>query len=362
MSEKLNQLQQLVQTAADTAWTASQNNSQYDSNPTGFGQNFEFTLQARSSELTRILNEIAAEQDKCNNENQPPEPIDFTKYIRNSTQKFNYKEVFVGNEWVQVPPNASINFEGRTDRYAGTVRNSFTVTISHNGNTSTYSSSETYQEYDNNQILTTNEPLLVKGKNLDNDGINWRHIGEEVYGINNNIVGTLNNTRTFYELTPKPLKRKYTYKLSKIAPKIGKPGKIYQGAQKLAKKTKFLGPLANVLTIGTIGYETATDTWDAHTIVNGGILVVGITAAAFGAGVIVTGIAVYGLLDLVFGISEEIDDVFGRKSSLWNEQTLENYPIRPLPIFNEAPTLFNETKIDKTYVAPKYIKPLDFKY
>jgi hypothetical protein len=344
MSEKLKNLQQFVQQAADTAWQANQTDSPHDPNPTGFGQHLEFTLQTRSEELSRLLNEIAG--DGISNENYNMEPIDFTKFIRISNRKFNHQEVFVGDKWVVVPNNATINFETRTDRLLGTIRNSFTVTISYNGNTSTYNSSEIYQEYEENQPLIGNELLLVKGKTLNNDRIDWGHIGEEIYGVNNNIVGALNNTRTLYELTPKQVRRKYTYKLSKIAPKIGKPGKVYQGAQKIAKKTKFLGPLANVLTIGTIGYEATTNTWDAHTIVNGGLLVVGVTAAAFGSGVIVTGIAVYGLLDLIFGISEEIDDVFGRDSSLWNEQTLENYPTETLYLFNEA-------QIDNTYIAPR---------
>lgn len=86
MSEKRNNLQQFVQQAADTAWRASQNNSQYDPNPTGFGKNLEFTLQARSGELSRLLNQIA--EDELSQVDRSPEPIDFTKFVRISNQKF----------------------------------------------------------------------------------------------------------------------------------------------------------------------------------------------------------------------------------------------------------------------------------
>ncbi|MBI9056324.1 MAG: hypothetical protein JEZ01_01005 [Labilibaculum sp.] len=351
MSEKLNNLQQFVQQAADTAWRSTQNNSQYDPNPTGFGQHLEFTLQARSGELTRLLNEIAEEE--LSNENHTPDPIDFTKFIRISNQKFNHKEVFVGDKWVLVPSDANINFNARTDSYAGNVQASFTVTISQGGNTATYTSSETYQQFQNNKPLVNNEQLLVKGENLGlNDGeLDWMRAGAGVYGVADKSANNLNNLNNCYDLSSKQFKRKYTYKLSKIAPKVGKPGKIFQSLQKLSKNTKFLGPLANYLSAGTIGYEVLTDTWDAHTIVNGCILVVGIIAVSATSAPIVIGIAIYGLLDLVFDVGDGIDDLMGRDSGFWDNRPIDSFPIDENPIF----------KIDNTYVAPQFIEPLKFK-
>ncbi|MDM8159004.1 hypothetical protein QUH73_04135 [Labilibaculum sp. K2S] len=351
MSEKLNNLQQFVQNAADTAWRASQNNSQYDPNPIGFDQHLEFTLQARSGELAKLLNEIA--EDELSQVDRSPEPIDFTKFVRISDREFNHKEVFVGDKWVLIPSDASINFEARTDSYAGNLQASFTVTISHGGNTATYTSSETYQQFQNNKPLVDNEQLLVKGKNLRlNDGeLDWMRLGGQIYGITDKSANNLNNSRVIFNHTPNEFKRTYSYKLSKLAKNVGKPaksGKIFQGTQKLAKNAKFLGPLGNILTIGTIGYEYRTDSWDAHTFVNGAILVVGLIAAPFGAGVILTGIAIYGLLDLVFDVGDGIDDLMGRDSGFWDNRPINFFPIDANPIF----------KIDNTYVAPQLIMPL----
>ncbi|PKQ65794.1 hypothetical protein BZG02_01960 [Labilibaculum filiforme] len=354
MSEKLNQLQQFVQTAADTAWRANQNNSQYDPNPTGFGQNLEFTLQARSGELARLLNQIAEEE--LDKENHAQDSINFTKFVKISNHKFNHKEVFVGDKWVLVPNDANIRFDARTDSYAGTVQASFNVTISHNGDTATYTSSETYQQYQGNKPLVDNEQLLVKGENLrlNDEELDWMQLGEQTYGITDKGVNNLSNLNSCLGLASKPTTRRYAYKLSKIAPKLGKSGKIFQGVQKLSKNTKFLGPLGNTLTAGTIGYEVLTDTWDAHTAVNGCILGVSIIAVSVGSAPIVVGIAIYGLLDLIFDISGGIDDLMGRESGLWNNQAIESYP-------TELSPLFNEVRIDNTYVAPQFMKPLNFK-
>ncbi|PKQ69034.1 hypothetical protein BZG01_01635 [Labilibaculum manganireducens] len=354
MSGKLNNLQQFVQNAADTAWRASQNNSQYDPNPTGFGQHLEFTLQARSGELSRLLNEIA--EDELNQVDKSPEPIDFTKFVRISNREFNHKEVFVGDKWVLVPNDANIRFDARTDSYAGTVQASFNLTISHNGDTATYTSSETYQQYQSNKPLVDNEQLLVKGQNLRlNDGeLDWMRLGAGVYGVADKSANTANNFRSLYDCRTKDFKRKYTYKLSKIAPKAGKSGEIFQSLEKFAKKTKHLGKLCNIITFGTLLYEYNTDTWDAHSFVNAGLLAVSIIAVSAASAPIVTGIAIYGLLDLVFDVSGGIDDIFGRDSNFWNNQAIESYPTELLPLFNEA-------RIDNTYVAPQFIKPLNFK-
>ena len=100
-----------------------------------------------------------------------------------------------------------------------------------------------------------------------------------------------------------------------------KSGKIFQGTKAFAKSAgkvvSKLSVVGNVVGGSISGYELYTDTWDAHTVVNGGLLVATGTAIYFGAPVILTGIAVYGVVDYAFDISEGIDANFGRKSGLY---------------------------------------------
>ena len=84
------------------------------------------------------------------------------------------------------------------------------------------------------------------------------------------------------------------------------------------KLTSKLGPVGNVVAIGVIGYEAGTDTWDAHTVVNGALLVGAGVATFFAAPVVLTGIGIYGVTDYVFDISGGIDSVVGRNSGLWD--------------------------------------------
>lgn len=354
MSEKLNNLQQFIQTVTNSSWRACQNNSPYDPNPTGFGQHLEFTLQAKSGELTRLLNEIAEEE--LDKENHSPEPIYFTKFVRISNREFNHKEVFVGDKWVLVPSDAKINFETTTNNYAGIVQASFTVTISHNRDSTTYTSSETYQQYSDNKPFADNEQLTVNGKNLslNDDELNWMCLGEQMYGVTDKSTNNLSNLNNCYGVSSNQFKRTYSYKLSKLAKffgKTAKSGKIFKTAGKFSKSLKFLGPLGNILTLGTIVSEYKNDTWNTQTVVNGGILVIGIVATSFGSGPIVVGIAIYGLLDLVFDVGDGIDDVFGRDSEFWDNRPLYSFPTDENPIF----------KIDNTYVTPQFVSPLKFK-
>ena len=80
---------------------------------------------------------------------------------------------------------------------------------------------------------------------------------------------------------PYDLKRSVAHKLSKSTGL--KSGKIFQGAKKFVNGTgkfsKSLGPAGIALSVGVGAYEIGTDTWDAHTFVNGGLLLV--TGAAF---------------------------------------------------------------------------------
>ncbi|MFA0961215.1 hypothetical protein AB9P05_05385 [Roseivirga sp. BDSF3-8] len=71
--------------------------------------------------------------------------------------------------------------------------------------------------------------------------------------------------------------------------------------------------------MGVITYEVGTDTWDAHTIVNGALLVTAGIATVFAAPAVLTGIAVYGIADYVFDVSGMIDANVGRNSGLWGD-------------------------------------------
>jgi len=67
-------------------------------------------------------------------------------------------------------------------------------------------------------------------------------------------------------------KRAYAFKLSKLIP--GRSWLVFQEAQVLSrsagKLVSKLEPVGTLLSAGVIAYELKTNTWDAHTIVNGG--------------------------------------------------------------------------------------------
>ena len=351
MSEKMRNLQYFAQRAVNTAWRIAQNEARSSHNPKGFEKHLEFTLRSRSVEMNRLLNEIA--QEELNKVNVPPEPMNFDKFIRTSNQKFNHVEVFVGNKWVQVPSAANINFEGQSACNAGKVQSAFTVTISYKGETTTYTSSETYEQYQSKEFLASYQPLLVEGKNrrVQETELDWMRMGAQAYGVAHNTLGTLNNTKTLVENIPKPFKQKCVYKLSKTIPQAEK---TFNTLEKLATKAKYLGRICNYLSFGVIGYEIITNNWDAHTAVNTTLLVVGIAATSFSAIPIVTGIAIYGLLDLVFDVGGGIDSLFGRKSGFWDNKAIESYPTDFTP-------LFNTVQVDNTYLDLPRIEPLKYK-
>ncbi len=124
-----------------------------------------------------------------------------------------------------------------------------------------------------------------------------------------------------YNKIPNDVKRHYAYKLSKTTGI--KSGKLFQGAKGAAKGLgKFagkLGPVGVAATVGVIGYELTTGTWDTHTVVNGGLLIGTGVATFFGAPVVLGGIAVYGVADYVFDIGDTLDSHIGRTSDLWKE-------------------------------------------
>ena len=75
--------------------------------------------------------------------------------------------------------------------------------------------------------------------------------------------------------------------------------------------------IGTVLGIAFIGYEVGTNTWDAHTIVNGSLMIGAGVATIFAAPAVLTGIALYGVGDYFFDFSDSIDENLGRKSGLW---------------------------------------------
>ncbi len=121
------------------------------------------------------------------------------------------------------------------------------------------------------------------------------------------------------------LKRNAAYSISKLTDL--KAGDLYQRGQKLARKgskfAKRMGPVGNILSSATIAYEVTTNTWDAHTIIDGGMLVTGAVATVFKASnpvgwAILGTIAVYGVLDATLDINGKIDNELGRNSGFWD--------------------------------------------
>jgi RHS repeat-associated protein len=144
----------------------------------------------------------------------------------------------------------------------------------------------------------------------------WLFPAEKHY---NGSLGLVGAAASGYDKIPKDVKRRTAYKLSKLT--NIKSGQIYQGAKgffnvtgKLASK---LGPIGNALTIGVISYEVGSNTWDAHTVVNGTLLVGAGVATFFSAPVVLTGIAAYGIGDYFFDFSGSIDASVGRRSGIW---------------------------------------------
>jgi RHS repeat-associated protein len=135
----------------------------------------------------------------------------------------------------------------------------------------------------------------------------------------NGGIGIASSAVGQYKNIPNEFKRSQAYKLSKVTGI--KSGRIFQQAKNLTnglgKLAGKLGPVATTLTIGLQAYEYGTGTWDAHTIVNSTLLVAGGVATTFGAPAVLTAVAVYGIADYTFDISDKLDQSIGRKSGIW---------------------------------------------
>ncbi len=175
---------------------------------------------------------------------------------------------------------------------------------------------------------------VVHGKrNKDLDENNYWGIPlsftDKQYGAVTNSIGVI--TDTYINRIPNSLKRKYAYSIGKIVNQ--KPGQIFQGFKRFSKNTsKIVGSTKGTvigvgLSLGVAGYEVATNTWDAHTIVNSTLAVTSVVATGLIASgvvvvgavslpVVLTGIAVYGVLDFTFDIGDKIDKGIGRDSEI----------------------------------------------
>ena len=135
----------------------------------------------------------------------------------------------------------------------------------------------------------------------------------------NGGLGTLGVAVQGYNNIGNDVKRAYAYKLSKMTGV--KSGQIFQGAKGFANSTgklvSKLGPVGTVLGGGVIVYEGLSGTWDAHTIVNGGLMLGAAAATIFAAPAVLTGIALYGVGDYFFDFSGGIDNTIGRNSGIW---------------------------------------------
>jgi hypothetical protein len=84
-----------------------------------------------------------------------------------------------------------------------------------------------------------------------------------------------------------------------------------------------LGPVGNLLSAGNIAYEIKTDSWDAHTVIDGALLgtalLVGTVAGAPVVAAVAIGCAIYGVLDYYFDVGDKVDAAIGRKGSLWRK-------------------------------------------
>jgi hypothetical protein len=104
-----------------------------------------------------------------------------------------------------------------------------------------------------------------------------------------------------------------------------KPGlagtKVINGIKGAGKLVKRLGPVGNVLTAGNIIYEATNDKWNAHTFIDGALLVgTGVVVAVAAApivAVVAIGGAIYGALDYFFNIGDKVDAAIGRESGIW---------------------------------------------
>lgn len=91
----------------------------------------------------------------------------------------------------------------------------------------------------------------------------------------NGSIGLVAAALDGYNKIPNDAQRRFAHQLSKVIPV--QSGRIFQAAKSFtsstSKITSKLGPAGTLLTLGVIGYEVHEGSWNAHTFVNGGLLV-----------------------------------------------------------------------------------------
>ena len=150
----------------------------------------------------------------------------------------------------------------------------------------------------------------------------WLQTFKKYYGagLDNLSVGL-----AAFDEIPNKTKHRWAYKFHKQTD-WSKPGKIYQGAKSWAKTASKFGKRAGVaggfLSGGVIFYEATNNKWNAHTFVDFALLAGGVLAVIFlsapVAAAVGTGIAIYGIVDFVFDVSDKLDVSIGRGTGLWD--------------------------------------------
>ena len=130
-------------------------------------------------------------------------------------------------------------------------------------------------------------------------------------------LGTINRgslTKNFYDLNKA---YKYYNDVNLLKPGVAAT-KVIKSVKGAGKVVKRLGPVGNLLTGGNILAEVATNTWDAHTVIDVALLTttaaVATAAAAPVVAVVAVGTAIYGALDYAFDIGDKVDALIGRNS------------------------------------------------
>ncbi|SHK03108.1 hypothetical protein [Pseudozobellia thermophila] len=302
----------------------------------------------------------------------------------------------LAKKWVLVPEDTCVEFsETNTTFSNGSTSNGFKVTLYEEGtnNWAQFEHSHSLEDYESqmsaimgHEVDVQLQPVQYQNKDT---GV-WEAYGRPTMNFMQKQVGFADDMINAPSIIagdaflrqPGSIRCNFTYKVSKSAEKLGstiKPGvmntKVHDLA-KLARKgklaslgrlTKPLGPAANILTAGVIYDEVfVSNKWDAHTIVDGTLLVVGVIAAGAGAPIVLAGIAVYGIVDYFFDIGKGLDRTIGRDSGLWDD-SVQQAPVDREALFQRAVdrfenyNLWEQTKIeiDNTMVKKPLIqKPL----
>ena len=178
-------------------------------------------------------------------------------------------------------------------------------------------------------------PHLVTNEDKEKDETDWLgkayDFGQKQYNMGLDMIdlsseGFLKNkkkiSKGFYDLSKS--KSKFVKPFIKW-----KPGEMFQTTQKWARSgskiVRRFTPWGLGLSGVMVGYELGTDTWDAHTIVDGALVIIGTgiliasviagAPVAVGLGLVIAG---YGVLDYALNLGEGLDSLIGRDSGLWD--------------------------------------------